>query len=736
MQNCRRVLLPLHVLRLDHSSRGEGGDQYYSRSAAASGSPPCVAKPQCGDLCDSKLYAEAEMMAVDLQDATSTALKDQYSTRTAVNQLWLVIYMFMAHGLSGCSAAGRLDCVTAPHPCWRFRWVLRRRKNFLMRLAGASALRDASRELEKILGLWDQLCVRGGVLLASHVGRPGSHTGGVVHTFRMWESCRTIPVAGEFSRGSPTPSVLAFRRCSILTCFTLIGSQDLDVKSRTIPPLSTPRQDVRSNKLFAYLPRQCTLLGCVRFDFSAIKYVETTYGLRLLLLPPTAWQSQWNAVRVSTRMTRGWNGATSECNGGGGGERKIPEKIRKSASSFPHAKIRVRTHQEPNPGLFGVRRALYPPHYRGPINAVRISAPGSGVSANKYKHTLPAQFTTEPCGQSASRDSEDSVSCTVPSTKLLWKVTFAFFCEGNLLEMSPARLQQLERQVSVLVSMGGSIEQHFMFSFAACSRFSFFHGHCTRVHDIPAVSSHAKTPLAPTHWRLRSQTLRLTLGPVRGFKVHDEDRFHRLACSPPTKAYRVQSSAWQLRIFACGNRGGQYRWSAGFLGDLPFPLPFHSGAAPYIASPSSALKTSIQVREAKIVEAARATQTGVCKAISPLRARCSISVQADSPGRDFQRRIYDLFQNSLQAHPFFCALCNHYILCFHCGKSNHELLPGAPADGASTVVNNVARSTPSGLWFTNKVCITEDDQFFHWRAAAKYDPQIFSASHLPQNSLD
>ncbi|KAJ8880740.1 hypothetical protein PR048_017210 [Dryococelus australis] len=35
------------------------------------------------------------------------------------------------------------------------------------------------------------------------------------------------------------------------------------------------------------------------------------------------------------------------------------------------------------------------------------------------------------------------------------------------------------------------------------------------------------------------------------------------------------------RIFANGNRAGRCHWSAGFLGDLPFPPPFHSSAAPY-----------------------------------------------------------------------------------------------------------------------------------------------------------
>ncbi|KAJ8867230.1 hypothetical protein PR048_031029 [Dryococelus australis] len=44
-----------------------------------------------------------------------------------------------------------------------------------------------------------------------------------------------------------------------------------------------------------------------------------------------------------------------------------------------------------------------------------------------------------------------------------------------------------------------------------------------------------------------------------------------LACSPLTKAIRVQPPAGTLRIFACGNRAGRCRWSASFLGDLPFP---------------------------------------------------------------------------------------------------------------------------------------------------------------------
>ncbi|KAJ8880052.1 hypothetical protein PR048_020675 [Dryococelus australis] len=74
----------------------------------------------------------------------------------------------------------------------------------------------------------------------------------------------------------------------------------------------------------------------------------------------------------------------------------------------------------------------------------------------------------------------------------------------------------------------------------------------------------------------------------------------RLDCSPPTKASRVLSSAGSLRIFASGNRVRRCRWSAGFLGDLPFSLPFiplllHT----HLTSHSSALNASL-LRTAQI----------------------------------------------------------------------------------------------------------------------------------------
>ncbi|KAJ8895872.1 hypothetical protein PR048_001212 [Dryococelus australis] len=102
--------------------------------------------------------------------------------------------------------------------------------------------------------------------------------------------------------------------------------------------------------------------------------------------------------------------------------------------------------------------------------------------------------------------------------------------------------------------------------------------------------------------QLRPVRVNLRRVDVQIYAVHSKGATvaERLDCSPPTKSNWVQSPASSLRIFASGNRAGSLRRSGGFLGDLPFPPPLHSGAAPYsFQSPSSALKTSL-IRAAQI----------------------------------------------------------------------------------------------------------------------------------------
>ncbi|KAJ8881639.1 hypothetical protein PR048_018125 [Dryococelus australis] len=49
--------------------------------------------------------------------------------------------------------------------------------------------------------------------------------------FCKWESCRTMLLVGGFSRRYPVHPAPSFRRCSIFTSITLVGSEDLSVKS-------------------------------------------------------------------------------------------------------------------------------------------------------------------------------------------------------------------------------------------------------------------------------------------------------------------------------------------------------------------------------------------------------------------------------------------------------------------------------------------------------------------------
>ncbi|KAJ8866397.1 hypothetical protein PR048_032240 [Dryococelus australis] len=88
---------------------------------------------------------------------------------------------------------------------------------------------------------WKGGGARGGVvvrLLASHLGEPCSITGGVSPLFRIWESCWTITLIGEFSRGYPVSPALAFLRCYNGPMHPILTSQGFIAKSRAHGKLS------------------------------------------------------------------------------------------------------------------------------------------------------------------------------------------------------------------------------------------------------------------------------------------------------------------------------------------------------------------------------------------------------------------------------------------------------------------------------------------------------------------
>ncbi|KAJ8866441.1 hypothetical protein PR048_032284 [Dryococelus australis] len=108
---------------------------------------------------------------------------------------------------------------------------------------------------------------------------------------------------------------------------------------------------------------------------------------------------------------------------------------------------------------------------------------------------------------------------------------------------------------------------------------------------VESMPDRAAVVIAARAWQCHPNRSRASRPHTRRATVAE-----RLARSPPNKAIRVQSPAGSLRIFACGNRAGRCRWPADFLGELPFPRPFHSGAASYpLQSSSLALKTSLLI---------------------------------------------------------------------------------------------------------------------------------------------
>ncbi|KAJ8869302.1 hypothetical protein PR048_030876 [Dryococelus australis] len=116
------------------------------------------------------------------------------------------------------------------------------------------------------------------------------------------------------------------------------------------------------------------------------------------------------------------------------------------------------------------------------------------------------------------------------------------------------------------------------------------HGHAAnKKNNIPGMLIGSKqpkgvkpgsTPRKPTGYRKHPRASNMQ---KPGFSLVVMGRAtvaERLACSLPTKPKRVQSPAGSLPDFRkSGNRSGRYRRSVGFLGDLPFPPPLHSGAA-------------------------------------------------------------------------------------------------------------------------------------------------------------
>ncbi|KAJ8880502.1 hypothetical protein PR048_016972 [Dryococelus australis] len=150
-------------------------------------------------------------------------------------------------------------------------------------------------------------------LLASHQGDPGTIPCRAIPDSRMWESCRTRPSVGRYSQGSPASPGPSFLRCSMLISITLIGSQDLDLKTGydgysnivpltlsvvrcpqyLIPSTLASHQDEAGSIPGRVIPDSCKWESCRKMPFVGCFLGD------LPLLPPYSSQSPSSALKTS-----------------------------------------------------------------------------------------------------------------------------------------------------------------------------------------------------------------------------------------------------------------------------------------------------------------------------------------------------------------------------------------------------------------------------------------------------
>ncbi|KAJ8888590.1 hypothetical protein PR048_008082 [Dryococelus australis] len=94
-------------------------------------------------------------------------------------------------------------------------------------------------------GRWRNQTISTVGLLASYQGEPDSIPGRFSPDFRKWESCRTMPLVGGFSLDLPFPLPIFAGAAPYSPRITLIGSQDLAVKSG--PNLFTHSEAVKTS---------------------------------------------------------------------------------------------------------------------------------------------------------------------------------------------------------------------------------------------------------------------------------------------------------------------------------------------------------------------------------------------------------------------------------------------------------------------------------------------------------
>ncbi|KAJ8876126.1 hypothetical protein PR048_024035 [Dryococelus australis] len=390
--------------------------------------------------------------------------------------------------------------------------------------------------------------------------------------FRIWESCRTMALVGGFSRESLVSPALPFRRCSMLTSVALTGSQDPAVKSR--PDIFTHLRVV---------------------DFILLRGDFNSPGSR------TAGRKHPGSATCPKKGRGGLRG--------GGGR---PRPLWTTASSCRGAMLLVALHGASLPN--------------GPATpqSEQASERASGDPVLTARSSLCAERDSI---SQVARDkwTLDSIVMSIlePQMFVHWLLPQRVASVTPHLAVWHTLLVSLQlcywlRVVQVSLAMTSRIAVPNVYRERMRLRVRVFVYECadTRAIFVLRHKCAIATKRKPLNWRAvfrrtactywtfcadRIILLAITLLQNDIKRLQEDYKFTQLQfrnyrmyllvygrlcwvtldISSPTKAHQIRLLAGSLPVFTRGNRAGRCHGSAGFLGDLPFSPPLHSGAVPY-----------------------------------------------------------------------------------------------------------------------------------------------------------
>ncbi|KAJ8873561.1 hypothetical protein PR048_024379 [Dryococelus australis] len=333
----------------------------------------------------------------------------------------------------------------------------------------------------------------------------------------MWELCWTMLLVGAFSRGSPVSLASSFRRCSILTSITLIGSEDLD---NDIPPCCSAATLFcwRLRLEFAVIPPLHSYILCASVFFSVLWFIVVVDMVACTY-----------AVHVPKS---GFSIAIGCC-------------LLQKASSYLTGPIRIRQH----------RHGSYVIRMQTDNTCHKRNNYGAGGGKYGAREDTRASPRLRPCDVNRAADAP-------PPYK----------ARGGRRKTSAASAWPSGSMADV--AAGGS--QTFLRLWPW----------------LALLSSPSGIPSPPPAGSVAAVAERLARSPYAKavFTIERRDAARRVRRSPPATSAICQRHRPCCHLLSCKeacneieNRVGRCRWSAGILGDLPFPPSLHYGAAPYSA---------------------------------------------------------------------------------------------------------------------------------------------------------